>query len=121
MNNRKPIPKNIRKLVYEKYDGHCAYCGCLLHYDEMQVDHIDSVWHSELNNSQSNNEIDNLMPSCRMCNFYKGACDIEGFRKRIVNELIPNLQRTFNYRMAEKYGIIKLDTNQVTFYFEKNN
>lgn len=25
---RKPIPKSVRKLVYAKYDGHCAYCGC---------------------------------------------------------------------------------------------
>ena len=24
---RKPIPKSVRKLVYEKYNGHCAYCG----------------------------------------------------------------------------------------------
>lgn len=27
---RKPIPKNIREQVYQKYDGHCAYCGCEL-------------------------------------------------------------------------------------------
>ena len=25
---RKPIPKSVRKQVYQKYNGHCAYCGC---------------------------------------------------------------------------------------------
>lgn len=24
---RKPIPKAMRLKVYEKYNGHCAYCG----------------------------------------------------------------------------------------------
>lgn len=38
---RKPIPKHIRQKVYEKYDGHCAYCGCKLEYKDMQVDHIN--------------------------------------------------------------------------------
>lgn len=38
---RKPIPKNIRKQVYEKYNGHCAYCGCKLDYKDMQVDTLN--------------------------------------------------------------------------------
>lgn len=29
---RKPIPKSVRKLVYAKYDGHCAYCGSCNRY-----------------------------------------------------------------------------------------
>lgn len=37
---RKPIPKDVRKQVYEKYNGHCAYCGCKLDYKDMQVDHV---------------------------------------------------------------------------------
>lgn len=26
---RKPIPKSVRKQVYQKYNGHCAYCGSI--------------------------------------------------------------------------------------------
>lgn len=37
---RKPIPKSVRKQVYAKYNGHCAYCGCELEYKDMQVDHV---------------------------------------------------------------------------------
>jgi hypothetical protein len=28
--SRKQIAQKIRKQVYEKYNGHCAYCGCEL-------------------------------------------------------------------------------------------
>lgn len=41
---RKPIPKKIRKQVYQKYNGHCAYCGSKLEYKDMQVDHVISVY-----------------------------------------------------------------------------
>jgi hypothetical protein len=27
---RKSIPKSVRKQVYAKYNGHCAYCGCYI-------------------------------------------------------------------------------------------
>ncbi|MCI5852291.1 MAG: HNH endonuclease [Clostridiales bacterium] len=37
---RRTIPKHIRQQVYEKYGGHCAYCGKALEYKEMQVDHL---------------------------------------------------------------------------------
>lgn len=41
---RKPIPQEIRRQVYEKCNGHCAYCGCELKYEDMQVDHKESVY-----------------------------------------------------------------------------
>lgn len=37
---RKAIPKSIRMTVYQKCNGHCAYCGCNLEYRDMQVDHV---------------------------------------------------------------------------------
>lgn len=32
--------KKTRLKVYEKYGGHCAYCGEAIEFKEMQVDHI---------------------------------------------------------------------------------
>ena len=26
------ISKKVREIVYQKYDGHCAYCGCEIEY-----------------------------------------------------------------------------------------
>lgn len=43
MSKRKTINKKTRKLVFNKYNGHCAYCGCELTMKTMQVDHITSV------------------------------------------------------------------------------
>lgn len=37
---RKPIPKSVRKRVYAKYDGHCAYCGCKIPEKGFNVDHL---------------------------------------------------------------------------------
>lgn len=34
------ISKKKRMIVYEKYDGHCAYCGGEIAYKDMQVDHF---------------------------------------------------------------------------------
>lgn len=34
------ISKKTRLAVYEKYDGHCAYCGREIRYEDMQVDHF---------------------------------------------------------------------------------
>ncbi len=32
--------KQIRELVYKKYDGHCAYCGKKIELKDMQIDHF---------------------------------------------------------------------------------
>lgn len=123
MSKHKTIPKKTRQLVWEKYSHHCAYCGCELDYKDMQVDHIKSVYlHTDLKNDmdwESMNDIDNLMPSCRMCNFYKNAGDIEYLRKRLSDELIRNMRKPFDYRLALKYGLIKESIKPVVFYFEK--
>ncbi len=37
---RKPIPKSVRKQVYAKYNGHCAYCGCEIPEKGFNVDHL---------------------------------------------------------------------------------
>ena len=34
------MKKEERKIVYDKYNGHCAYCGKKIDYKEMQVDHL---------------------------------------------------------------------------------
>ena len=115
---RKPIPQQVRKQVYEKYNGHCAYCGCELDIKDMQVDHLDSVYRAEYEGREVDNTTDNYMPSCRQCNFYKGAATIEEFSGKI-----QHLKKTalidFPVRLAQKYGIIQVNEWDGKFYFEK--
>ena len=117
------LPKKIRELIYKKYDGHCAYCGCELQYKDMQVDHIKSVYlHNDYHKDMTEeelNQIDNLMPACRMCNFYKSEGDIEHLRKRLTDTLMNNIRKSFDYRLALKYNLIKENIHPIVFYFEQ--
>lgn len=123
MSAHKPIQKKKRIEVWNKYDHHCAYCGCELEYKDMQVDHIDSVYihcyYTKEKTLSEINEIDNLMPACRQCNLYKSTFNLEEFRNRLTNVMLKNLQKTFQYRLALKYGLIEENINPVKFYFEK--
>lgn len=116
---RKPIPKQVREQVYAKYHGHCAYCGCELEYKDMQVDHINSVYVSMLVHGGVDECLENYMPSCRMCNFYKSTFTLEAFRERLTQVMMKNLQKNFSYRLAKKYGLIEENVQPIVFYFEK--
>lgn len=110
----KPIPKAVRKQVYEKYNGHCAYCGRPIAYKDMQVDHIKAKYVGGAD------ELDNYNPACRMCNFYKGAMDIDHFRDQLKT-VRERLHKVYIYRLSLAYGLIKEKDNDIEFYFEKCN
>lgn len=65
------------------------------------------------------NDIDNLLPACRECNYDKHEKTIEGFRKRISKDLYKSLERVFVYRLAKKYNLVKEEPRTVKFYFEQ--
>lgn len=112
MTNRKTIPKPIRQAVYNKYKGHCAYCGHKLEYKDMQVDHVVSVYAHD-----GKNALDNYMPACRMCNQYKSTYTVEKFREQL-GKLTERLEKHFIYRLARNYGLIVEQPQEIKFYFE---
>lgn len=116
---RKPIPKMIRQQVYEKYNGHCAYCGCELDIKNMQVDHLDSVYRAEYEGREVDNSIDNFMPACRQCNFYKGTSTIEELREKLRIFERHYFPDNFNSRLALRYGMIDYREWDGKFYFER--
>lgn len=103
--------KKIRQQVYDKYGGHCAYCGREIVYKDMQVDHIRP------RHLAGTDDIENLNPSCRMCNFRKGTLMIEPFRKQIAQQA-ETLCKTFQGRMSLAYGLIERVKKPIVFYFE---
>lgn len=115
---RKPISKQLRQQVYDKYNGHCAYCGCELELKDMQIDHIDAVYRSKLQGRDTDNSIDNYMPSCRSCNYYKRESTIDEFRANLTDMLMRNVRRPFDYRLAVKYGLVIENVKPIKFYFE---
>lgn len=123
MSKHKAIPKKTRSMLYNKYNHRCAYCGCDLEYKEMQIDHVKSIYaNTDIKQTMTEIDmysIDNLLPACRQCNFYKSSMDLESFRNRIGNTMLDNLRKEFGYRLAIKYGLIEERKKQITFYFEK--
>lgn len=111
------ISKKVRQAVYEKYGGHCAYCGRLIEYKNMQVDHFKPLraWSIE---DSGTDDISNLMPSCRMCNHYKRANSLELFR-RYIYEIPRKLKENYIYKVGVVYGIIIENEIPIEFYFEK--
>lgn len=122
MSKHRTIPVKVRREVYNKCHGHCAYCGCRIDYSEMQVDHIRSVYqYNDLLSAKTLEELNdpsNLLPSCRSCNFYKGSRSIESFRQSLEETLFRNATETFQFRLAEKYGLVERHPHKIRFFFE---
>lgn len=106
------IKKSDRIKVYEKYKGHCAYCGKELKIKEMQVDHITPK------DMRGIDDMSNYNPSCRRCNFYKSTFPIYMFRKNIQT-IQDRIRKIFIVKIAEDYGIIEFKPFDGKFYFEK--
>lgn len=108
----KAIPKAVRQKVYQKYGGHCAYCGRSIDYKDMQVDHIQAHYLGGAD------ELENYNPACRMCNFYKSTMSIDDFREQL-KKLQARLKKVYIYRLALRYGLIEEKENDLMFYFER--
>lgn len=112
---RKKFTKSLRTSVWEKYAGHCAYCGEPLKLVNMQVDHLVPVY------SGGSHDFDNLMPSCSSCNNYKRSHDLETFREYL--EAIPDTLRrhSVTFKIGERFGVVKQNKEHVKFYFEEEH
>ena len=123
INRHKPTLKQ-RAAIYDKYHGHCAYCGCKIAFGEMEVDHLIPVYHFEAKpelQNKSPDTFDNLMPSCRSCNRYKDTYDIDTFRKVITSIPFKLRRDRKTFGIGERYGLIEVHETPIElfeFYFE---
>lgn len=113
MSQRRKLTKNERRVVYDKMGGRCAYCGCELAYEDMQVDHIEAFWFN------GDDGLNNMLPACRSCNHYKRGNSLEGWR-RILEAMPATLERDcYTYRQAVRFGMVNPTPKKITFYFER--
>ena len=122
-----------RNLIYLKFNGKCAYCGHKIKICDMQVDHIiprsTYVFHMQTRHKvpfflshltmDDVNHIDNLFPSCQICNLRKLNYSLEDFRTE-VNELVSLLEsKSQTYKLAKRFNFVKeKKVKQFKFYFE---
>lgn len=109
---RKPINKKTRQLVYEKFNGRCAYCGIRLP-DRWHVDHLVPISHRD-----GTDDLSNLYPACPACNSFKTVMPLSQFRSELSFQLDRASQRSVNYRFAKKFGQVVETPCDIVFYFE---
>lgn len=111
---RKFLSKAIRRRVYEKYGGKCAYCGHPIAYKDMQVDHLVAL------NAGGVDAEENYMPACRTCNHYKSTMTVDKFRAEIGLLTKRLNERVFIYKLARRHGRVEEVDTPVIFYFERS-
>ena len=118
MNNRIDN-KELRWIVFNKYDGHCAYCGVELS-DRFTIDHLipKRRWNTDLPHGDS--KLYNYMPCCQSCNSGKNSFELEDWRIFIKNRFNVLLRDSSQFRSLLRFGIINRTENDVIFYFEKH-
>ena len=124
--------KKQREIIYNKFNGRCAYSGTKLK-DDWQIDHIKPRFHYEIGFEQGNpDNIDNLVPVQKLINHYKRALQLEKFRNEWLGKLhlrlakLPKNPRTEKSKKRKKYLLqiaeyfnISVDKPfNKTFYFE---
>ena len=123
--------KRQRDALRNKYDGRCAYCGCVL--DRMQADHLIPItrvttdpWGKPLPASDhrlmapQNNIVSNMMPACGPCNLHKGGHTLENWRA-LLSRAADILARDKSiFRAAVRFGVISVNAAPVIFHFERS-
>ena len=65
------------------------------------------------------NKMDNYNPSCGSCNCSKSTFSIEQWRNQIKHKIKCLRRDSSNFRILERFGLIKVNDIDVIFYFEK--
>lgn len=113
--------KNVRHIVYNKYEGRCAYCGCTLS-SRWHVDHLIPVircLRTKAITRPEHDTVENMMPSCPSCNIDKSSMTLESWRKVIANRIKVLNRDVSAYRFAKKFKLVNETNNPVVFYFEQ--
>lgn len=132
------MKKAVRKEIFDKYEGRCAYCGCELengwHVDEIEpcrriyredlkVTEAGYKWSQKLQGytHPERLHIDNQMPACPSCNINKHSMSLEEFRALIAGFMKHLNEVNTQYKIAKRYGLVKEFIEPVVFYFETVN
>lgn len=120
--------KEEREYLFAKTNGRCGYCGCALP-PHWHVDHIRPVIRMPEGTRRAGMKpgdvlrpeldvLENKMASCPKCNIRKGSYSLEDFRADIEGCLEGLNERTPQYKLAKRFGLIEERPRGIVFYFE---
>lgn len=87
--------------------------GCLV------IDHSRSSLFEYRIRCDGEDDISNMLPACRSCNHYKSALKPEEFRKYLSGIPKRLMRDSIPFQVGERFGIVRIVTDDVTFYYEK--
>jgi len=122
----KDISKEKRKIVFDKYNSKCAYCGKSIELNKFHVDHIEPIFRGSTKDEllkygiiKGTNHIDNLNPACISCNISKSTFTLEEWRNQLKLKIYRIRKESTNFKLLESFGLIKVLDSDIIFYFEK--
>ncbi|MDR3026047.1 hypothetical protein [Chryseobacterium sp.] len=124
------LTKAQREILYKKYGGKCAYCGCELPerwLADVIVDPIrNSKWNNELQKweyvglykNSDLESIDNRNPCCKSCDVHKSSKTLEQFRQSLYGLLKLVTEEYGYYKILNRFGMLQETGQKVRFFFE---
>ncbi len=110
--------KKVRKEIFDKYDGRCAYCGIDLQ-PRFTIDHIMPLRRGErLVDRKGLNDITNFNPACHSCNASKNTFSIEQWRLQLEKQYKRCIRDSATFRSLLRFGIVEKINDAVFFHFE---
>lgn len=124
--------KRQREALRQKFGGRCAYCGGDLS-GGMHCDHLEPIIRVRAVDCRGRrlpsteqrvirperNVVSNMMPACKACNLHKGGYSLEEWRDIIQRSADIVRKQTSTFRAGERFGVIAVADQPVTFYFER--
>jgi hypothetical protein len=123
-----------RAIIREMFGGRCAYCGIELPEKGWHADHVEPIvrqskWvpgphglgkfvKTGKCDRPDNERADNYFPSCAKCNIEKRDSSIEIFRRGLERKIGTLRDYSAAFRHAERYGMVTVVKEKITFYFE---
>jgi len=94
----------LKNSAFNKFDGHCAYCGTELEYDAGSVKTVRVIKHEE----SPYWLLENLYPACQPCKYLKRNYSMEEMRSKL-------LERSKNYKTVIHFSKKQSDYLKKTF------
>lgn len=89
--------RETRHMVYNKTAGICAICGRALNYNKFTIDHIIPL------SKGGTNAIDNLQPTCKVCNHIKQDILPDEFMDKIWEIFVFNMRSHYSTRYSQEF------------------
>jgi hypothetical protein len=115
------LTKAQREKIRAMFECRCAYCGIALPEKGWHADHVQAIYRSHPKSAAyvGSDSVENIFPACKPCNLFKSVHSLEGWRAEIAAQVDRARRSSFNFRFAEKFGLVCETRQPVTFYFER--